>query len=161
MKKFILVCCVIFIVGIGCTKVAPLCGCSPIQQPELILAIKNTVGADLLSDKTIGAYTKNNIQLFKKDANGNAVQLDFYIRPPFSYGNETFNFSTLFATGLSTIKQSGESIYLKLGNEPPYELKLQFNNTMPKVDKLFINNNEAEKDNGTIVKYVDVFYLIK
>jgi hypothetical protein len=161
MKKFLLVCFVIFIAGMGCKKVNPLCGCSPIQQPELMLVIKNAADSDLLSDKNVGAYTKNNIQLFKKDANGNPVQLSFYIRPPFSYGNDSFSFSTLYATGLSSIKQSGESIYLKLGNEPVYELKLQFNNTMPKIDKLFINNNEAEKDNGTVVKYVDIFYLTK
>ncbi len=161
MKKFILICCVIFIAGMGCTKVAPLCGCSPMQQPELMLVIKNADGADLLSDKSVGAYAKNNIQLFKKDASGNAVQLEFYIRPPFSYGNENFSFNSLYANGLSSIKQSGESIYLKLGNEPAYELKLQFNSTQPKIDKLFINNNEAEKDNSTVVKYVDIFYLTK
>ena len=161
MKKFLLVCLIIFVAGMGCTKVKPLCGCSPMQQPELMLVIKNAAGSDLLSDKNIGAYAKSDIQLYRKDASGNAVQLTFYIRPPFSYGNENFTFNTLYANGLSSIKQSGESIYLKLGTDPAYELKLQFNNTMPKIDKLFINNTEAEKDNGTLVKYVDMFYLIK
>jgi hypothetical protein len=159
MKKFILVFLAIFIAGAACKK--PLCGCSPIQQPELVLVIKSAAGSDLLNDKNLGAYAKNNIQLFKKDASGNAMQLDFYIRPPFSYGNENFSFNTLYANGLSAIKQSGESIYLKLGSEPACELKLQFNNTLPKIDKLFINDNEAEKDAGTVVKYVDIFYLTK
>jgi hypothetical protein len=159
MKKFILVILAIFIAGAACKK--PLCGCSPMQQPELMLVIKNAAGSDLLNDKNTGAYAKSNIQLFKKDASGNAVQLGFNIRPPFSYGNENFNFNTLFATGLSGIKQSGESIYLKLGNDPAYELKIQFSNTLPKLDKLFINNNEAEKDNGTVLKYMDIFYLTK
>ena len=165
MKKFLLICFVIFVAGVGCKKTnidgGGLCGCSPIQQPELVLVIKNASGTDLLSDKNMGAYAKNNIQLFKKDASGNAVQLNFYIRPPFSYGNENFNFNTLFISGISAIKQSGESIYLKLGNEPVYELKLQFNSTQPKIDKLFINNNEAEKDNGNVAKYADIFYLTK
>ncbi|MGY3212979.1 hypothetical protein [Mucilaginibacter sp. HD30] len=165
MKKFLFVCFVIFVAGVGCKKTniggGRLCGCSPIQQPELMLVIKNAAGVDLLSDKNIGYYAKNNIQVFKKDANGNAVQLDFYIRPTFSYGNENFRFNTLFVNGLSTIRQSGESIFLKLGSDPAYELKLQFNGTQPKIDKLLINNNEAEKDNGTVAQYANIFYLTK
>jgi len=165
MKKFLFVCLIIFVAGVGCKKTnidgGGLCGCSPIQQPELMLVIKNTAGADLLSDKTTGAYIKNDIQLFKRDANGNPVQLNFYIRPPFSYGNEKFAYYTLYSAGINAIKQSGESIYLKLGNEPAYELKLQFNATEPKINKLLINNSEAEKGTGEIVKYVDVFYLTR
>ncbi|MFD0750145.1 hypothetical protein ACFQZS_08335 [Mucilaginibacter calamicampi] len=165
MKKFLIACFIIFIAGVGCKKTnidgGGLCGCSPIQQPELMLVIKNAAGADLLSDKNAAAYAKSDIQLFKKDANGNATQLAFYIRPPFSYGNENFAFNTLYTAGINTVKQSGESIYLKLGNEPVYELKLQFNTTQPQIDKLFINNSEADKDNGTVGKYADIFYLTK
>jgi len=160
MKKIVLICVIIF-AGVGCTKVAPLCGCSPIQLPELMLVVKNAAGTDLLSDKNMGAYAKNDIHLYRKDASGNAVPLTFYIRPPFTYGNETFNFSTLYTSDVSVVKQSGESIYLKLGNDPAYDLKLQFSATMPQIDKLFINNGEAEKDNGTLSKYVRVFYLTK
>jgi len=165
MKKFLFVCLVIFIAGVGCKKTnidgGGLCGCSPIQTPELMLVIKNGTGTDLLNDKNVGAYTKNDIQLYKKDASGNPVQFSFSIRPPFSYGNEKFDFNTLYTQGVSAIKQSGESIYLKLGSEPAYELKVQFNATQPKIDKLLINNTEAQKGNGTIANYVDVFYLTK
>lgn len=165
MKKFLIVCLIIFVAGVGCKKTniggSGLCGCSPIEQPVLMLVVKNAAGVDLLSDKNTGAYTKNDIQLFKKDANGNPVQINFIISPPFTYYNDKFGFNTLYSAGINTIKQSGESIYLKLGNEPAYELKLQFSATKPLVDKLFINNNEAEKDNGPWASYLSVFYLTK
>ena len=165
MKKFLIVCFIIFIGGVGCKKTnidgGGLCGCSPIQVPELMLVIKNVSGDDLLSDKNIGAYAKNDIQLYRKDVNGNAVQFNFNIRPPFSYGSEKFAYYTLYSAGISAIKQSGESIYLKLGNGPAYELKLQFNAKEPKIDKLLINNSETEKGTGEIAKYVDVFYLTR
>ena len=165
MKKFLIACLVIFLAGVGCKKTnidgSRLCGCSPIQQPELMLVVKTTAGDDLLNSKNTGAYTKNSIQLFKKDANGNPVQLSFAIRPPFTYYNDKFGYSTLYSAAINTVKQSGESVYLKFGDEPAYELNLQFSANKPLLDKLFINNNEAERDKGPWESYLSVFYLTK
>jgi len=161
MKKFILVSLILFITGVGCRKVNPLCGCSPLQSPELMLVIKNAAGEDLLDSKTSGYLSKDKIKLFKKDAKGIETQLTFYVRPPFSYGNDKFNFNSLYSFDFPYSSAGEGTFYLKTGDDPAYELKVKVNSNINGLDKLLIDNKEAEKDNGTIAKYVTIFYLTK
>lgn len=164
MKKILLVCVVLFITSVACKKEniggGGLCACSPITGPELNLVIKNNAGDDLLSDKTVGYYSKDKIQLFRKDENGKVIPIDFAIRPPFSYGDEKFMYNSLFAAANIFLKKDNNNIiYLKLGEGKIYELKLSFNQQKYDVDKLLIDNKEAEKAQGNVVKYVTIFYL--
>lgn len=166
MKKFFLISIVLFIVSIGCKKDnvggTGLCACSPVRGPELNLVIKNVAGDDLLNDKTAGAYTKESISLYRKDASDKIIPLDFTIRPGFSYGEQKFNFNLLNLGNLGFLQQRpAEIIYLKLGGQEAQELYLQLNQGKYAVDKLTIGNKEALKDSGDVAKYVDIFYMIQ
>jgi hypothetical protein len=164
MKKFTIVCIILFIAGVGCKKTnidgGGLCACSPKVEPELSLVIKNNAGDDLLNDKTAGAYSKDKIELFRKDGDGKIIPINFSIRPPFSYGDEKFNFNLLYTSGISYLQKPADNIiYLKLGEGKLYELNVQLNKGKYAIEKLLIDNKEAEKDKGNVAKYAAIFYL--
>jgi hypothetical protein len=166
MKKFITALLVLFVINVGCKKEnvggGGLCGCSPMVQPPLNLVIKDSTGTDLLSDKTPGAYSKDQIKLFKKDASGNEVPVAFNIRPPFSYGDEKFNYNILSSAAGEFLRQSaGNIVYLKLGGGKTYELSLQTNDGRYDLEKLLIDKKQAEKDTGKVASYASIFYLTK
>ncbi|MET1053820.1 MAG: hypothetical protein ABWY16_00795 [Pedobacter sp.] len=164
MKKFILVCAILFIVNAGCKKMnldgGGACGCSPVQVGlQLNLVVKNVAGDDLLDDKVAGAYTRDKIELYRKDSGGKTVPILFAIRPPFSYGDEKFKFSELSLLDSSYVPNSaGSVLYLKLGDKT-YELTLQAKPNTYTIEKVLIDQKEAEKDNGTVAKYSTIFYL--
>lgn len=163
MKKFLFVCAIIFIANLGCKKNniggGGLCACSPIVEPELHLVVKNKAGNDLLSDKIAGAYSKEDIKVFQKTPDGKETPVNFTVRPPFSYGDEKFNFSSLMV-GLNFLRNSaGSKILLKLGDSKSYELSFALNEGMYDINKLLIDNKEAEKDNGKVSTFVRIFYL--
>ncbi|XHR97286.1 hypothetical protein ACFJIV_11900 [Mucilaginibacter sp. UC70_90] len=94
-----------------------------IFKPEAIIrvllrCVNDATGDDLLNDKTTGSYKKHRIAVYRKDGNGNVIPMDFAIRPGFSYGNEKFNFNTLFLGNLTFLQKSpADVIYLKLGEK--------------------------------------------
>ncbi|AYL94952.1 hypothetical protein [Mucilaginibacter celer] len=164
MKKFLLVSCLLFIIGVGCKKEnvggGGLCACSPILSPELNLVVKNGAGTDLLNQQNTGAFTTERISVYRKDATGKIIPISFAVRPPFSYGNETFGFHFLTVGNLDFLQKApGEAIYLKLGDQEARELRVQFNTQRYAVDKLLIGGQEAPKDTGTVSKYTSIFYL--
>ncbi|CAM4355349.1 hypothetical protein SAMN06265348_11311 [Pedobacter westerhofensis] len=165
MKKFLVVCAVLFIVNMGCKKMnadgGGLCGCSPIEGPELDLVIRNAAGDDLLSDKTSGAYTKDNIQVYRKDENGKIIPIIFAVRPQFSYGDEKFKYNFLY---ISAIRYNQDTqtdvIYLKLADHQPVELTLKLKlQGRFSVQQLLADQKEVEKDNGTVAKFSAIYYL--
>jgi hypothetical protein len=154
----------LFIFNVGCKKEnvggGGLCACSPVRGPELNLVIKNSEGDDLLSDKTVGSFTKDNIGVYRTDADNKVIPIDFAIRPAFSYGDEKFNFNSLHVGNLFFLqKTTAGIIYLQLGNKEIIELHLQLNEGKYTVEKLLIGHEEAVKDTGTVSKYADIFYL--
>lgn len=161
MKKFLIALAVVLTGAFACKKVVDnggLCACSPITGPEMLLVVKSTANADLLNSQTAGAYTKEQIQLYRKDAQGAAIAMPFYLRQPFTYGNDTFTFNSLYIP-LSAFKGSPETpFYLKLGDKE-YKMTLQLKQDKFGVDKLFIDDKEAEKATGTLATYTSVFYL--
>jgi len=167
MKKFLIVCFVIFVASVGCKKEniggGGACGCSPVVGPQLMLVVKNSAGEDLLNSNTAGSFSKDNIKLFSKDANGKETQLYFNVRPPFNYTpTESFTSNTLYSVGFSQLWAANKgTIYLKLGDAPAYELNVEIDNNKSKVEKVVINNKEAEKDKGAVAKYANIFYLVK
>lgn len=163
MKKFILICAILFVVNVGCKKMnvggEGLCACSPITGPELNLVVQNAAGLDLLASTNTGSYTKEKIELYRKDSEGKVVPLNFGIRSPFSYGDEKFSKNFLFSNDLRSTSTNGSSIlFLKLGDKV-YELNLVFNKEKFDVDRLLIDNKEVEKDKGTVSNYLSIFYL--
>jgi hypothetical protein len=167
MKKFLIVCLILFIASVGCKKSnieggGGLCACSPIMLPELRLVVKNSTGEDLLNEKTTGAFTKENIQLYRKDNAGQVIPVAFYIRPPFTYGNEKFNFNQLTVQDISYLQDAtnNNALYLKLGSGELHELNMELNTGKHGVEKLLIDKIEAEKDKGTVAQYGgNIFYL--
>jgi hypothetical protein len=167
MKKFLIVIMAIFIANLGCKKINDsdgLCACSPIHYPYLSLVVKNSADQDLLDTKTAGAFAKDKIQLYYKESNGNTKQIAFFIHPPFSYGTDQFKFSQLNSEEIVALSNNQvNTFFLKLGDNTPYELKLQFNTTKNRVEKLMVDNTEAVAETGKVTNYVDgnIFNLIR
>lgn len=155
-------CLILFVANVGCKKMNVggdrLCGCSPVRLPELNLVIKNSADADLLSDKVATAYTKDQIQLFRKDVEGKDVPVNFNIRAPFEYDNKQFKFHSL-AASLHFLNGKDETFSLKLGTKL-HELKINLNEGKYALAKLMIDGKEAPKD-AELAKYVPIFYLIE
>lgn len=163
MKKFLFICAILFIANLGCKKNniggEGICACSPVSEPELRLVVKSSTGTDLLNEKITGAYSKDEIKVFQKSADGKETLVNFSIRPPFSYGEEKFNFNSLLV-GLNFLKNTTNSkILLKLGDSKLYELSFALNEGKYDITKLMIDNKEAEKGEGTVNNYVRIFYL--
>ncbi|RZK60629.1 MAG: hypothetical protein EOO91_00635 [Pedobacter sp.] len=169
MKKFIVAFTVLFVVIFGCKKIdenngGGLCACSPVQSTiYLNLVVKNTFGEDLLNSTTTGSVSQSQIQLYSKDANGVIKQISFSIRPPFSYGTDKFNYYQLFSQEIAILaKSTDNTYYLKLGNQAAYELNLEVNGSMNKVEKVLIDKKEAPKEVGKVATDygMNIYYLI-
>ena len=160
MKKFLVACLILFVANVGCKKMnvggERLCGCSPVTPPELNLVIKNSTDADLLSDKTAAAYTKDQIQFYRKDAEGKELPLNFNIRTPFQYDNKQFKFHSLVLS-LHFLDGKNDTFYLKLGTKL-YQLQIALTENKYDPDKLLIDGKEAPKD-ADLAKYTRIFYL--
>jgi len=166
MKKFLIVCAILFFANVACKKTdggGGLCGCSPVEGPEFNLVIKNNAGVDLLNTGTAGAYTTDQILLYRKESGDKITPVVFAIRPPFSYGDEKFGYNFLHTKSIRWNQATmTDVIYLKIGNEEPYELSLQLKpEGRYSVNKLLINQKEAEKGGGNLAKFVSVYYLNK
>ncbi|SFG90020.1 hypothetical protein [Pedobacter insulae] len=166
MKKFLIAFAIIIVAHLGCKKQeigerGP-CACSPLSYPYLSLVIKNAAGEDLLNLKTNNSFTVNHIKLYVLDANGQTKNVDFGIRPPFSYGSNQFTFHQLHAQNIVALTASTNgTFYLQLGDRTPYKLNLKLNTTTSKIEKLLVNEVEAPIENGSLQGYTDgnIFYL--
>ncbi|NEU10484.1 hypothetical protein GZH53_19315 [Flavihumibacter sp. R14] len=165
MKKFIA--CFLFIfIGLSCTKeTAPiLCGCSP-APPLLSLVIRSANGADLLDAAVAGAYQRNDIRLFYREGNGTEKQVEFFIRPPFGYGNDgaKFNFHQISIANLASINRSPDDLYyLKLsGSETPETLRIKMNTTTNQVGKVTINGIDNPVETSLPQAYGIIYSLVK
>ena len=164
MKKFILACVILFIVNMGCKKTnadggAP-CGCSPVMGPSFSLVIKNSAGQDLLNPQTTAALTQEKIELYRKDAGGKIIPLNFSIRQPFTYGNEKFTFYQLYINDLSFINDAGDNTaYLKLGNGPVRQVNVFLGQNPVLVNKVLVDKKEIESDKDNGKTYLSIFYL--
>ncbi len=144
----------------ACKK--PACGCSPQTRPEMGLVIKNSAGEDLLDSKTAGYFPQDKIRLFKKEANGTETNLYFHVRQPMDFGTDKFEYYSLYSTFYSLIPSGQGTFYLKLGDAPAYELKVQADMTKLSITKLLINDVEATKENGILAsRGFDMFYFTK
>ena len=163
MKKFIIAFAVVFVINLGCKKIIeqPVCACSPASYPSFNLAIKNADGDDLLNPATANSFDKDQIQLFKKEANGSVKQIVFFIRPPFNYGNTNINYHQIISDDITRLwNNASDSFYLKLGSGLTYELNLQLNNTNRKVEKLLVDKKEAPIETAAgINAVVNIFKL--
>lgn len=164
MKKIIIAFVVIFVANLGCKKVSNtdgLCACSPISYPGISLVIKNAANLDLLNPANKEAYALSQIKLFQKDDKGGEKQVNFFLRPTFSYGSEKFNYYQLYSEEMIALARTKQPIfYLKLGDGTPYELNLELKEGMPDAGKLLIDKKEAPKETGELAKYnASIFYL--
>ncbi|GAA4310005.1 hypothetical protein GCM10023149_04560 [Mucilaginibacter gynuensis] len=163
MKKFLIICIVLFIAGVGCKKEnvggTGLCACSPVIGPDLRLVIKNSAGDDLLNENTSGAYTTDKIEFYRKDASGKITPLTFSIRAPFAYGNQEFAYNTISVPVDFLQQKAGQPIYLKLGDKNVYELNAALNKQKNDVEKLLIGDTTAERDSSEVSKLSPIFYL--
>lgn len=142
----------------ACKK--PLCGCSPEMGPELHLGIKNSASDDLLNTNTNGSFQQNKISIYKKDSNGAETAVYFTVVPASAFGTD-FKYNTISAYAFGDLLKSGKgNIYLKLGDNAPYELNIQLD-SKGQIGKLLIDNIEAEKDDSAPTRHPTVFYLTK
>ncbi|RZL48518.1 MAG: hypothetical protein EOP00_09085 [Pedobacter sp.] len=164
MKKFLIAFVVVFIANLGCKKIIeqPLCACSPVQTAYLNLVIKNAAGNDLLNNAVAGSFKKDDIQLYSKDVNGNITQLSFSIQPPLTFNNEKFNYYQLLSQEIAILAKSvDQTFYLKLGNQPSYTVNLQLTANLGRVEKVWIDKKEANKEIGKLATDLglSIFYL--
>jgi hypothetical protein len=166
MKKFLIVLAIIIAANIGCKKIdidgGGLCACSPISNPSFSLVIKNAAGADLLNSKTPGSFAINQIQLYQLESNGTKKNINFSIRPPFSYGTDQYVFYQIYSEQIVALATSATSnFYLKLGDNREYKLNLQFSTTSGKVEKLLIDDVQANIETGSVANYSysKIFFL--
>ncbi|TCC92086.1 hypothetical protein EZ428_10160 [Pedobacter frigiditerrae] len=168
MKKFTIAFAVLFVIIFGCKKIdenngGGLCACSPVQSTAYLnLVIKNAGGEDLLSSTTTGSFSQSQILLYSKDANGIIKQISFSIRPPFSYGGNQFDYYQLMSQEIAILAKSiDNTYYLKLGNQAPYEVNLQVNSNLSKVEKVLIDKKEVPKETGKVATYygMNIYYL--
>jgi hypothetical protein len=167
MKKFLIALTLIIVANLGCKKEeigerGP-CACSPINYPYLSLVVKNAIGEDLLNSKTSGSFSTSQIKLYLVEANGATKSIDFGIRSPFSYGSNQFTFYQLYSEQIVALTASSTTgvFYLKFADLPPYKLSLKIGTTIPKVEKLLINDKEAIVEAGPLQNYIgaNIFYL--
>lgn len=164
MKKFLLVLFVVFLANLGCKKLDKtdgLCACSPTYEPTLVLVIKNAAGADVLNPATTGHFTNSNIQLYYLERS-TQKKLNFYVRTPFTYGNDKFNFYQLHSSDIFKQFATGnKDTYLKLGDNQPMKVKLEIAaDTKYQVVKLLVDDKEAAAEQGAVKSYVqNMFYI--
>jgi hypothetical protein len=155
-----------FAANLGCKKMSNvdgLCACSPIQYPSLALVIKGANQIDLLNPSTNGYFASTDIQLYYQEQGGSLKQLKTYIRPPFGYGNnnEKFTYYQLYSEEiLSDALTKNKQYYLKLRDNEPIKLTLEFTPNSYRVAKLLLNEKEAVAEKGEVAKYVpNMFYV--
>jgi len=166
MKKFLIALTLIIVANLGCKKEeigekGP-CACSPVMYPYLSIVVKGSTGEDLLNSKTTGSFSTGQIKLYTIESNGSTKNIDFGIRPPFSYGSNKFTYHQLYSQQIIALMASTSgTFYLKLGDTAPYKLSLKLNTTTAKIEKLMINDKEAAVETGTLQGYADgnIFYL--
>ena len=165
MKKFIT--CFLFIfVGLSCTKetTPTLCGCSPVQVPSLSLVVKSANGADLLDQAVTGTFPRDGIKLFYKEADGTEKKVDFFIRPPFGYGNDgaKFNFHQI-RFDLIGKNQSLDGLYLLRlsASAEPEVIQIEMNRTTMQAAKVTINDVENPVETSLPEAYGTIYSLIK
>lgn len=166
MRKTLIVLAVLFITGLSCKKIIDtgdgLCACSPVQENYLSLVLKNNASKDLLDPATTEHLTKDKIQLYSKSANGEIKQISLGIRPPFSYGNDKFEFYQLISAEILWLATSVDrNFYLKLGDNKEYQLNIKITNN--KIEKLLIDKVELpqEKPGATPYQYVSSIFSFK
>ncbi len=168
MKKILFVLFVVFVANLGCKKMdtgGGLCACSPITTPPVLLVVKGTNGADMLNPATNGFFATANIKLYYQNG-AREQQIEFSISQPFSIGNSTtekVEFYQLRSSYLLDLLSSKNppSIYLKLGNGTPRQLKATMvSGQKYKVDKLLVDDVEATAEAGSIKNIVpNIFYF--
>jgi len=165
MKKFLIALTVIIVTSIGCKKELEgggICACSFDAPPYLSLVIKNAAGNDLLNSKTNGYIPASQLKVYRVETNGSTKNIEFGVRPPFSYGSNQFAFHQLYSQQVAALKPAETAVYyLQLANLPPYKLTVQMSTTFRKVEKLWIDDKEAPGETGLLQNYSDgnIFYL--
>jgi hypothetical protein len=166
MRKFLIALALIIVAHLGCKKEeigekGP-CACSPIIYPYLSLVVKGSAGEDLLNSKTTGSFSTGQIKLYRVESNGSTKNVDFAIRPPFSYGSNQFTYHQLYSQQIiALMASSSDAFYLKLADSAPYKLSLKLSTTTGKIEKLMINDKEAAVEAGDLQSYSsgNIFYL--
>lgn len=156
MKKILLAFVILLAVNIGCKKniVEPVCGCSPVVQPSFHLAFKDKNGNDLLNSTSQNSFSKEKIQLYHQDAAGVVKQIQFQLRPPINTTDIKFQYFNMVSFDLNYwVKNAVGGVYLKLGDQAPQKIKIEYNPTSNFVEKLIIGDIEATKVTAGVEKY--------
>ncbi|MEE1944941.1 hypothetical protein VRU48_07480 [Pedobacter sp. KR3-3] len=165
MKKFLIVCFLLFTVSVACKKEnvggERLCACSVMAAPTLQLAVKGVDEKDLLNTAVSGSYQEGQIQLYQKDNAGNMKQIQFRIREPFNAGSEKFGYYQIeSAQIIALVNQNANQVfYLKLGNKAPLEISLSMLQDKRMIKKLLIDQKEVPVASDYIAKFANVYTI--
>ncbi|WP_461790251.1 hypothetical protein [Pedobacter sp.] len=165
MKKFLFALSFIFAVNLACKKIDdpnPICACSPVQLPTLTLVLKDANQSDLLNPNNQGAYLAKDIKLFYSDATQVEKNVNFYLRAPFSYGNQMFNFYQLHSSDILKIAaENDQQLFTLQVGAKQLKLKITLDEKLKyKVQQLAVDHAAATAETGEISAFVpNLFYL--
>ncbi len=165
MKKFLIVCFLLFTVSVACKKENvggdALCACSLMAAPTLQLAVMGNEGKDLLNTTISGAYGEGQIQLYQKDNAGNMKQIQFRIKAPFNAGNEKFGYYQIeSAEIIALVNQNANQVfYLKLGSRAPLEISMSMQQDKRLINKLLIDKKEVAVVSDYIAKFGNLYAI--
>ncbi len=166
MKKLLIALLITITASLGCKQEeiggGELCDCPAVTAPSLNLVIRDAAGEDLLYSKSKGYFSPSQIKLYVTETSGNVKNIEFTIRPPFTYGGNQFRFYQLSSPQIVSFVSSTSGIfYIKLGDNAPHKLTLKINGSTGRVDRLLINDNEAavETDADKNISNGSIFYL--
>ena len=159
MKKLLVILAVLASLNLSCDR---KCGCSPPPPPRpLQLVFLSQSGEDLLSPYTTGAFSLNEIKLYKNSPDGPAIKFD--IKKPVPAGEEKIAFYHLISDELSRYGSgpnwfSNEIPYIQFRNEQPVKINILYDSNR-KID-LYLNGYEIIKEDKAPYQN-SLFYLKK
>lgn len=161
MRKLLVILAVLASLNLSCE---PKCGCAPPPPAiPLRLVVKSVSGEDLLNPNTAGSFSLNEIQLYKKSADGKNVPIKFDIGRPVPAGADKIDFYQIVS---SELKQYGSGTnwfstdipYLQFRDEQPLKVLIQFDSNR-KID-LYLNGYAALKESKAPYDNI-LFYFTK
>lgn len=165
MKKFLIVCFLLFTVSVACKKENVggdgLCACSLLAAPTLQLAVMGNEGKDLLNTTVSGSYSEGQIQLYRKDNLGNVKPIQFKIREPFKAGADQFNYYQIESVEIISLanQNANQVFYLKLGSRAPLEISMTIQQDKRLIAKLLIDKKEVPVVNDNIAKFGNLYAI--
>jgi hypothetical protein len=165
MKKLFVVFAMIISLNLACEK--RMCACFNPPPITFNLVVKGTQDKDLLNPSTVGNFAKEQIKLYKVEADGSHTPLKFDINKPIPTGNAKLSYYQLVSPDLVIFDRSNPNTgyftkvaFLQFGSETPYKVDLSYDQSLHKLS-LTLNGIEVPRDEKMLPFLNTLFYFSK